>query len=316
VTLEFPLQGPAGEAIDLRRLFASHGVASLPPMRVDETAWTFEVTLPVGKGARTVLVQAGRPGFATVAVLGEALAPSLRAGLRARLAHVLSLDVDLSPFYRLAQADPELGWVTRGAGRMIRGATVFEDVVKTVCTTNCSWAGTTRMVSALVEHLGARAPGAPPSGPLGRAFPTPLAMARAPEDFYRAVVGAGYRTGYLKTIAASVAAGQVDLEALGGEASALLSDDEVMARLRALPGVGPYAAAHVGLMLGRTSALILDSWTRPTYARLTGRRSVGDRAIERRFKRYGRYAGLAFWLFLTRDWVPESIVGAAQGSRA
>jgi hypothetical protein len=51
--------------------------------------------------------------------------------------------------------------------------------------------------------------------------------------------------------------------------------------------------------------LILDSWTRPTYARLTGRRSVSDAAIERRFRRYGRYAGLAFWIFLTREWVGD-----------
>jgi 3-methyladenine DNA glycosylase/8-oxoguanine DNA glycosylase len=50
--------------------------------------------------------------------------------------------------------------------------------------------------------------------------------------------------------------------------------------------------------------LILDSWTRPKYARLNGRKA-GDRQIERRFKRYGPYAGLAFWLFLTRDWVEE-----------
>jgi hypothetical protein len=57
------------------------------------------------------------------------------------------------------------------------------------------------------------------------------------------------------------------------------------------------------LMLGRYSRLILDSWTRPTYARLAGKRSVADRTIERRFRRYGPYAGLAFWLFLTRDWV-------------
>jgi hypothetical protein len=27
--------------------------------------------------------------------------------------------------------------------------------------------------------------------------------------------------------------------------------------------------------------------------------------ITRRFRRYGPWAGLAFWLMLTRDWVPE-----------
>jgi hypothetical protein len=69
--------------------------------------------------------------------------------------------------------------------------------------------------------------------------------------------------------------------------------------------VGPYAAAHVMLLLGRCSRLILDSWTRPTYARLVHRPSVSDRTIERRFRRYGPWAGLAFWLALTRRWVPE-----------
>jgi hypothetical protein len=59
------------------------------------------------------------------------------------------------------------------------------------------------------------------------------------------------------------------------------------------------------MMIGRYSLLILDSWTRPTYARLVGKKSVSDAAIERRFKRYGRYAGLAFWLFLTRGWVAD-----------
>lgn len=305
LTHELALAGPAGEPVDLRRLLACHGVASLPPMRVDERACTLEVTLPLGRVARTVRVQAGRPGFMAVTVVGPPLDPARTRELVARLEQVLSLDLDLSAFYRLAEGDPDLSWVRTGAGRMIRAATVFEDVIKTVCTTNCSFTATTRMVRALVEHLGVPAPGAPRSGPFGRAFPTPSAMAGAPDGFYRTVVGAGYRTASLRQIATSVAEGTVDLEALGGARSASLSDDEVAARLRALPGVGPYAAAHIGLMLGRTSALILDSWTRPTYARLSGRRAVTDRAIARRFKRYGRYAGLAFWMVLTRDWVRE-----------
>jgi len=84
------------------------------------------------------------------------------------------------------------------------------------------------------------------------------------------------------------------------------SDDDVEAGLLALPGVGPYAAAHVMMLLGRHSRLILDSWTRPTYARLVGRRAVADRVIARRFRRYGAHAGLAFWLLLTREWVEDA----------
>jgi 3-methyladenine DNA glycosylase/8-oxoguanine DNA glycosylase len=100
-----------------------------------------------------------------------------------------------------------------------------------------------------------------------------------------------------------VAGGEVDLESLGSAPREQLPDDEVERQLIALPGIGPYAAAHVMMTLGRNSRLILDSWTRPTYARLTGRRTVSDRTIERRFRHYGDDTGLAFWLFLTRDWV-------------
>ncbi len=304
---EFPLVGPAGEVVDLRRVFLSHGIAALPPMRLDEKAWTFEITVPLtGRNARTLIISQARPGHGVIGVRGPAPTPRVGAAIMAQVRHVLSLDLDLTSFYAVAAEDPDLAWVLSGAGRMVRSPTVFEDVVKTICTTNTSWGGTTRMVNALVEHLGEKAPGAPPTGPYGRAFPTPEAMAAAPEPFYKKVAGAGYRGPYLKTLSTDVVRGRVDLEALARVSREDLPDEEVAAQLQALPGVGPYAAAHIMLMLGRYDRLILDSWTRPTYARRLGKkRPISDRSIERRFKRYGRYAGLAFWLFLTRDWLAD-----------
>ena len=216
---------------------------------------------------------------------------------------VLRLDADLSGFYEAASADPDLDWVTTGAGRMVQSPTVFEDVIKTICTTNCAWSATKRMVHAIVEHLGDRAVGSDPEGPWGRAFPTPAAMADAGEGFYRDVARAGYRGAYLIQLARSVRDGELDLEWFATASSDELPDEELEARLLALPGVGPYAAAHIMMTLGRYHRLILDSWTRPTYAKKVGRATVTDAAIERRFRRYGPYAGLAFWLFLTRDWV-------------
>ena len=62
------------------------------------------------------------------------------------------------------------------------------------------------------------------------------------------------------------------------------------------------------LLLGRHSRLVLDSWTRPKYARLMGKpkgKLVADGTIARRFRRYREHAGLAFWLVLTRDWVDD-----------
>ena len=298
--------GPSGEPVNLERTFRSHGLASLPPMRLGENAKVLEVTLPVyGFPARTVLVSESGPEHGIVSAVGPP--PGHEEGERifAAVSRVLRLDEDLSEFYDLAAEDPDLSWVTRGAGRMVRSPTVFEEVVKTLCTTNCAWSATIRMVSALVEHLGEKAPGAPASGPWwGRAFPTPEAIAGAGEGFYREVVRAGYRGRYLLALSRSVADGELDLEALDVSPEEL-PDDELEKRLLTLPGIGPYAAAHVMMMLGRYSRLILDSWTRPTYARLVGKPSVADKEIEERFSSYGPYKGLAFWLYLTRGWVEE-----------
>ena len=60
--------------------------------------------------------------------------------------------------------------------------------------------------------------------------------------------------------------------------------------------------------LGRYSRLVLDSWTRPTYQKLSGARGpLKDVTIERGFKRYDDWAGLAFWLYLTRSWVDDGL---------
>ena len=280
--------GAGGEPVDFKRTLASHGVADLLPNRLDEQAWILETTLAIDGTAHPVQLSQAGSGHARVHARSKRVVPVIR--------HMLRLDEDLSRFYAMVADDGELAWVTSGAGRMLRSPTVFEDVIKTVCTTNCAWSGTVRMVTALVEHLGID----------GRTFPSPAAMADAPEDFYTAVARAGYRGPYLRAIARSVADGTLDLEQLDGRSD--LPDVEVAQRLLALPGVGPYAAAHIMMLLGRYGRLILDSWTRPTYARLAGRKTVKDTTIERRFRRYKDFAGLAFWLYLTRDWVPEETV--------
>jgi len=284
---ELELKGAGGEPVDLRRTLASHGVADLPPNVIEDEAARLTTTLQLPRGAATVRVSPARPGIARVEGRGP------RAGVVETMRHMLRLDADLSAFYALAADDPDLSWTSAGAGRMMRSPTIFEDVVKTICTTNCAWSATVRMTTALVEHLGEEAPDG------RRAFPSPSAMAEADDAFYRDVVRAGYRGAYLRSLAASVADGILDLEALNDPE---LSDDEVAEGLIALPGCGPYATAHMMMLLGRYSRLILDSWTRPTYARLNGRKAA-DRTIERRFRRYREYAGLAFWLYLTRDWV-------------
>jgi N-glycosylase/DNA lyase len=288
------LRGGGGEPVDFARTLLSHGVAELVPNVVAEDGSAFETVLPAAGRAWIVRV---RPDGAHARVEAhpdaplDALVPVIR--------HMFRLDDDLSPFYARAAEDPQLAWAASGAGRILRSPTVFEDLVKTICTTNCTWSATLRMVGAIVAVLGEPAVEAPDR----RTFPDAATMAGASDDFYTSTAKTGYRGAYLRSIAADVAEGRLDLEALNDPSHA---DDEVAERLLALPGVGPYACAHMMMLLGRYGRLILDSWTRPTYRRIASRPRVTDKGIEKAFRRYREYAGLAFWLMLTRDWVPAA----------
>jgi N-glycosylase/DNA lyase len=291
------LKGAGGEPVDLRRTVDGHGLTTLPPMTPDADQRGFGIVLRMPRG-RPLATRVRQAGATRVRVTAAARSQAQRQAVLDGVRHVLRLDEDLSGFYALVLADDDLSWATTGAGRMMRSQSVFEDVVKTICTTNCAWSGTVRMVNGLVGGLGEAAVGG------GRAFPTPAAMAGASDAFYADEVRAGYRGPYLRALAGDVASGELDLEALAAATRDELPDTELEERLLALAGVGPYAAAHIMMLMGRHSRLILDSWTRPTYAKLRGRKQ-SDQQILRRFKRYGDHAGLAFWLTLTRSWVAD-----------
>jgi N-glycosylase/DNA lyase len=217
------------------------------------------------------------------------------AAARAVTHAVLALDHDLEPFYRLTDTDPAFSWVRpAGAGRLLRAPTVFEDLVKLICTTNCNWSATRRMVGHLIAALG------PVAATGRRAFPTPERMAAEPESFYQDVVRAGYRARALREIAERAAREPSALESLRAIASPSAALRRALLDLR---GVGPYAAENLLRLLGRHDFLAIDSWSLVKFARIRNRRRPSTpQALARAYRRFGPYQGLAMWLDLTRDW--------------
>jgi len=304
------------DRFDLALVVRSHGWYDLAPWRWDEARRLLARPLELSSG-RVVTVEATeQQGGLAVRLLATGRPSAAEAAeARAQLRRCLDLDRDLGPFRALASALeerraagelpglPDLRWaLDRGAGRLLRSPTAWEDAVKTLCTTNCSWALTRAMVARLCDTLG-------PEGPGGeRGFPGPEAMARRPASFYRARIRAGYRAESLAALARAVARGRLDLAALEAPA---LPVDEARERLLALRGFGPYAADHLLRLLGHHHRLALDSWNREKLRRLRGRRRApSDRAIARRYAPYGAWAGLAFWLEVTADWFGPRADGA------
>jgi 3-methyladenine DNA glycosylase/8-oxoguanine DNA glycosylase len=127
---DLPLRGSGGEPVDFTRTIASHGVAELPPNRLDLEARTFETTLPVPNGARSIHLTA-TDGKLRIEAAGGTVRGHTSDALTTTVRHMFRLDEDLSGFYAVVSTDGELAWCATGAGRMLRAPTVFEDVVKT-----------------------------------------------------------------------------------------------------------------------------------------------------------------------------------------
>lgn len=268
----------------------SHGWYDLPPFGYADGI--LRRVLRIGGRAHDAAIEAHSSGL-RVTVTPEAP----RAAVEAQVRAMLRLDEDLSAFYDLADADPKVAWARRrGAGRLLRAPTVFEDVIKMLLTTNCSWSLTRVMVGRLVEKLGEPSP----SG--ARAFPTPEAMAKKTEKFYRDQIRSGYRAPHLMKIARDQASGRIDLESLRSEPDAEKLHDTLLE----LPGIGPYAADNLLRLLGGYGYLGLDSWCRARLKKLYPRARDPDKLAERLYKPYGHWRGLAMWLDLTREWHESS----------
>ena len=210
--------------------------------------------------------------------------------------HILRIDEDFKKFYQHTNKEKNLKWIAgKKAGRLLRSPTVFEDLVKTICTTNCSWALTKKMVSNLVEKLG-------DSSENGKkTFPTPEAMAEMPVEFYRDEIRAGYRSPYFVELAQTVATGKVNPEEW---LTTDLPTGELKKEMKKIKGVGDYAAENLLKLVGRYDGLALDSWLRSQFYKKHNSEIVcDDKEIAKHYEHFGAWRGLAIWLDMSERWL-------------
>lgn len=280
---------------NFKRTVISHGWCELLPFEIDRKRWVLTRTLDLGDGRPETVAITGSKRALRIKT-SRAISKRAADRVASQVRHMLRLDDDMTTFYRTMKAHAEFEWVSEeGAGRMLRSPTVFEDLVKMICTTNCSWALTDKMVTGLVENLGRESSGG------RRTFPTPEAMALMPLRFYEREVRAGYRASYLKELADRVGSGSLNVEEW---LTSPLPTSELIREVKSVKGVGDYAAENVLKLLGRYDGLALDSWTRAKFfkVRNNGRKAT-DKRIARYYSGFKEWRGLALWCDLTRDWL-------------
>ena len=291
--MTFSLRVPAN--FNLRSTITSHGWCVLAPFSADRDLGTLRLLLRP-HGGKPIPVSVSQTTPASIVVKSESmLAPSSQKSVTQLLRSMLRLDEDYSEFYVESKRQSGYRWVERaGAGRLLRAPTVFEDVLKMMCTTNCSWALTEVMVANLCRRFGEEVED-------GRhAFPTPEAIADSTEKYIRKEIRAGYRSPYILELARNAASRKIDLESWRQSS---LPTQQLYEEVGSVKGIGPYAAGNILKLLGRYDYLAIDSWCRKKFFELhTGGKKRTDKFIERRYEPLGKWRGLFFWLEVTKDW--------------
>jgi N-glycosylase/DNA lyase len=290
---------PTPSNFDFWRTAYSHGWCDLVPFSFDLETQELRRILSVHGDVPVACTLRATDRTVTVNTTSSLpLSPRQRADVIAQLRSCLRLDEEFDTFHKEARKHEEFRWIApSGSGRLLRSPTVFEDVVKMICTTNCTWALTKIMVTNLVEAFGKKfADGK-------YTFPQPEAIAASTERFLRTKVKAGYRAPFLLELARRVASGKLDIESWR---SSSLPTEELFEEMRGVKGVGPYAAGNILKLVGRYDYLGLDSWVRQQFYKMhKNGRKVKDATIEKHYARFGKWRGLFFWLEMTRYWHDE-----------
>ena len=239
----------------------------IPPFRLDLTAWTLRrradnaidrwdgatyrrvLTLPSGP-VEVAVVQTGPPEAPRlrVTVHGAPLDPEVKQAVTAALERLLGLRIDLAEFYRLASRDAELGPLAERFRGMKppRFPSVFEGVVNSIACQQVTLTLGIRLLNRLAESYGPVVAGE--EGP-AHAFPRPEDLALLAPEALRELGFSRQKGRAMIELARIGAEGQAELEGL-----AALPDEEAVARLCRLRGVGRWSAEYVLLRgLGRTN---------------------------------------------------------------
>lgn len=280
----------ASSPFSLSAVVHSHGWVQLAPFKHEvDGAFSYVTRLEPGRvlAYETLPVEGGLR-LRTKGMLEEAEQTELAQQVR----WMVNLDQDLAPFYEVAGEHPRLAHVVENRrGRLLRSPTLFEDVVKTILTTNTSWAGTKRMVANVVTQFGDLAA----DGDGAQAFPTAERLAATSVDSLRQETGLGYRAPYVLELSQAVASGTLALEELKHSE---LATPALRSALLKIKGVGNYAAANLLLLLGRTDFIPIDSWAlRMVSQEWHDGKTIGPDDVEAAFAEWGKWKGLVYWFW-------------------
>lgn len=268
----------------------SHGWLQLPPYRYDESTQTLHRLHRLEDGTLVRLAMTGEPQHIQTRIQAAAsLTPEQQTAIARDVRRMFALDWHLAEFYAAMREREHYHWIeAERHGRMLVCPTVWEDLVKTLLTTNTTWAQTinmSRRLCALGDALDDEF-----------AFPVARQLVGLPAEDLAAKTGMGYRAAYLLELAHKIVAGSLDVETWYD-----LPSDELYKAIRSQKGFGEYAAGTMLRLLGHFDRLAIDTVARAAYKRITAGETATDKEIQAYYETFGTWRGMALWIDCIRS---------------
>lgn len=309
----FVMPGP----FSLKATALGHGWHECAPVLWCEAADCLQVIERVGVQPLRLSLQVGPPGArevrVTLTVEGENVSDDVLSLARSRAATMLRSDLDLSEFYAVADAHPQLAVLRPlGAGRLLRSASMTENILKTMCSTNVNWTQAIKMINRVAQL-----------GPCLKhfrnlnAWPTTREILTAGEDYLLNVARLGYRTPFILKFCRDVEQGKFDPQELDTLASSAAPTDDLYDRLLSLGGIGPSSAGFLLSLLGRFDRMSIDSATLSFVGdRYFSGRKPTPKQVQAVYEPYGRWKNLVWWFehWLTWETAKEMVDGLQKPS--
>jgi 3-methyladenine DNA glycosylase/8-oxoguanine DNA glycosylase len=272
----------------------SHGWHELPPFRFAHNTNTLYRTQKLHTGLIVHMAIFEKDGHIIVETGKSTLTSKETIEIQNIVKRVLEIDKDLTDFYKLLRNDTFYNWVIKKQlGYLLVSPTVWEDVVKTLFTTNTTWNITVNMCERIVK-LGDFYNGS-------YCFPTPQQIASNSFENLDNQVRAGYRTAYLYELANRICDNEINIELLHDSEKSTV---ELYKEIKKIKGLGDYSSATILRLLRRYDKLAIDTACRNTFKSYMEDNT--DFAIKDYYSRFGNWQALVSWMDIMKTSHMES----------
>jgi 3-methyladenine DNA glycosylase/8-oxoguanine DNA glycosylase len=267
---------------NLRMVCHTHGWINLRPFHWEEENDTLNFATYIENNSLDISLHQTKKNIEALIQNNGHIFDGTIETLKKQISRCLSLNVDTTELLdRAKSVGPDYeNLIKKGAGRLLRSPTLWEDAAKTLFTTNCSWSLTKKICESICSSQFVKASynGIFP-------FPPPSIFKDFDEKTLKNKIPIGYRAKYFILLSQRFPKNIFEINWLEEKRS---DYNNTLLELSKFQGFGPYATNHMLILLGFYDNIPIDTVV-TKYLKTTHNAKKPSSFIKRHYRKWGPY---------------------------